>query len=378
MQPERFQAPSMQEAISRIRKELGEDAVILSTRRLRPGPRPLIEVTAARGGKAQSNEVDKRAGNWPDDAFEKLNGRLDEIVALIREIKAETLRPDMPEIKDIRQLKSTLGTVFDLLGLKDRESGCMAGIYYRLLANGVSSETASRLIDRLRANPARSGQDRMMEIEEYLEKSIPVSPDLAWGKRAIAFVGPPGVGKTTTMAKLAARYAIEEKAGVGLITTDTFKIGAAEQLKVFSRITGLPLEIVTGRSGREGLNRTIDKFPDKDVILIDTPGLSQANNHFGQLSEALRDPRIKTHLLLSPAVARENSIAAARRFGCIDFNSIILTKLDECTRFGSIYDLIDQVGKPVSFITTGQNIMKDIETADPVRIAKLITQNRLN
>ncbi|MEN6466369.1 MAG: hypothetical protein ABFD62_14445, partial [Syntrophaceae bacterium] len=95
------------------------------------------------------------------------------------------------------------------------------------------------------------------------------------------------------------------------------------------------------------------------------------------LSEALRDQRIKTHLLLSPAVARENSIAAARRFGSINFNSIILTKLDECTRFGSIYDIIDQIGKPVSYITTGQNITQDIETADPGRIARLITENKL-
>jgi len=371
MEPKRFQAASMQEAMAKIRKELGEDAVILSTRRVRAGFELLIEVTAARGDPAGRNEGEKRISIGSNGAFEHLNGRMDELVNLVKEIKGEALRPD------IQELKSTLGTVFDLLGLRNRETGYMTSIYYRLLANGVSSEMATRLVDRLRANPSSNGHDRMKEIEAYLQNSIPVSVDLAWGRRAIAFVGPPGVGKTTTMAKLAARYAIEEKASVGLITTDTFKIGAAEQLKVFSRITGLPLEVVTGRSGREGLHRTIDKFSDKDVILIDTPGLSQANNHFAQLSEALRDQRIKTHLLLSPAVARENSIAAARRFGSINFNSIILTKLDECTRFGSIYDIIDQIGKPVSYITTGQNITQDIETADPGRIARLITENKL-
>ncbi len=361
----------MQEAMAKIRKELGEDAVILSTRRVRSGVDFMIEVTAARGDSAGRGDREKRISVGSSGAFEQLNGRMDELVDLVKEIKGETLRPD------IQELKSTLGTVFDLLGLRNRESGYMTSIYYRLLANGVSSETAARLVDRIRGNPS-NGHDRMKEIEAYLQNSIPVSVDLAWGRRAIAFVGPPGVGKTTTMAKLAARYAIEEKASVGLITTDTFKIGAAEQLKVFSRITGLPLEVVTGRAGREGLHKTIDKFADKDVVLIDTPGLSQANNHFEQLSDALkRDQRIKTHLLLSPAVARENSIAAARRFGTINYNSIILTKLDECTRFGSIYDIIDQVGKPVSYITTGQNIMQDIETADPGRIARLITENKL-
>jgi len=373
MQPKRFQAPNMQEAISRIRKELGEDAVILSTRRLKAGAATLMEVTAARGDKPEQNEGEKRISIGSNGAFEHLNGRIDEILALVKEIKGEALR------SDIQQLKSALGTVFDLLGLSNRETGYMTSIYYRLLANGVSGEMAAMLVDKLRANPTPgNGHDRMKEIEAYLQTSIPVSADLARGSRAIAFVGPPGVGKTTTMAKLAARYAIEEKASVGLITTDTFRIGAAEQLKVFSRITGLPLEVVTGRSGREGLNRTIDKFSDKDVVLIDTPGLSQANNHFAQLSEVLRDQRIRTHLLLSPAVARENSIAAARKFTSVNFNSIILTKLDECTRFGSIYDIIDKVGKPLSFITTGQNIMHDIEAADPVRIAGLITGSRLN
>lgn len=375
MEPKRFQAPGMQEAIAKIRKELGEDAVILSTRRLRVGSESLIEVTAGRPDQSDQSghsEREKRISVGPNAVFEHLNGRMDEIVALVKEIKGETLGPE------IQDLKSTLGTVFDLLGLRNKDTGYMTSIYYRLLANGVSSEMASRLVDKLRANPSGNGNDKMKEIEKYLQTSIPVSVELAWGRRTIAFVGPPGVGKTTTMAKLAARYAIEEKASVGLITTDTFKIGAAEQLRVFSRITGLPLEVVTGRSGREGLGRTIEKFSDKDVILIDTPGLSQANNHFAQLSDALRDQRIKTHLLLSPAVARENSIAAARKFGSINYNSIILTKLDECTRFGSIYDIIDQVGKPVSFITTGQNITQDIETADPGRIARLITENKLS
>jgi len=372
MEPKKFQAPNMQEAIAKIRKELGEDAVILSTRRVRVGSESLIEVTAGRGEQSGPGGGERRISVGSNAAFDHLNGRMDELVSLMREIKGETLRPE------IQDLKSTLGTVFDLLGLRNKESGYMTSIYYRLLANGVSSETAARLVDKLRANPSPNGHDRMRDIEAYLQSSIPVSVDLAWGRRAIAFVGPPGVGKTTTMAKLAARYAIEEKASVGLITTDTFKIGAAEQLRVFSKITGLPLEVVTGRAGREGLGRTIDKFADKDVILIDTPGLSQTNNHFSQLSDALRDQRIKTHLLLSPAVARENSIAAARKFGSVDYNSIILTKLDECTRFGSIYDIIDQVGKPVSFITTGQNIMQDIEAADPGRLARLITENKLS
>lgn len=372
MEPRKFQASGMQEAMARIRKELGEDAVILSTRRLRGGAEPLIEVVAASGSAAGRGPGEKRISIGSNGSLDHLNGRIDELVDLVKEIKGETIRPELQE------LKSTLGTVFDLLGLRNKDTGYMTSVYYRLIANGVSSETAARLVDQLRANPSSNGHDRMKEIEAYLQTSIPVSVDMAWGRRAIAFVGPPGVGKTTTMAKLAARYAIEEKASVGLITTDTFKIGAAEQLKVFSRITGLPLEVVTGRSGREGLNRTIDKFADKDVILIDTPGLSQKNNHFDQLAEALkRDQRVKTHLLLSPAVARENSIAAARRFGSVDYNSIILTKLDECTRFGSIYDIIDQVRKPVSYITTGQNIMQDIETADPARIARLITENKL-
>jgi flagellar biosynthesis protein FlhF len=196
------------------------------------------------------------------------------------------------------------------------------------------------------------------------------------GKRTLAFVGPTGVGKTTTIAKLAARYALAEKRSVGLITTDTYRIAAVEQLKVYGKIMGLPVEVAgDGVAFRDALK----KFSDRETILIDTPGRSRKDgNHLLKLKGIIRDAPVEMHLLLSPTASREHMLDAAERFGIMDYGSIIFTKIDECTRFGPIYDVVDQVGKPVSYLTNGQNVPQDIEVAEPGKIAKLIVRNRLN
>lgn len=378
MQIKRYEAATIQEALIKIRKDLGEEAVILSTKRLRTGKSPLIEVTAARDGGAApgppAGGPSGRAEGGVKQPQGDLAGRIAEMAALLEEIRGGgALR------KELQEIKGTLNTFFDLLGLREKEKEHLPGIYYHLLSSGISEERSRKLTDHLAGNGAGAdGEDGdpLRAVEDLIGAAIPVSRREASGKRTLALVGPTGVGKTTTLAKLAARYALEKKVRVGLITTDTYRIAAVEQLKVYGRIMGIPVEVV---SDGTAFRKAVRKFSDRDAILVDTPGRSRRDGgHILKLKGILRDEPVETHLLLSPTASRENMLDAAERFGIMDYGSIIFTKLDECTRFGPIYDVIDQVGKPVSFLTNGQNVPQDIEAAEPGRIARLIVRSKLH
>jgi len=190
-------------------------------------------------------------------------------------------------------------------------------------------------------------------------------------------MGPTGAGKTTTLAKIAARAALEEKVKVGLVTTDTYRIAAADQLKTYGRIMEVPVEVV---SDKTAFRKALAKLADRDLILVDTPGKSSVESGY---VEKLRDlfqleTPVETHLLL-PLTASPDSLAQnLERFKPIGYQSIIFTKLDESRHYGVIYNVIDQERKPVSFITNGQNVPQDIEKINPGRLAKMIMNTSLH
>lgn len=377
MQIKRYEAATIQEALIKIRQDLGEDAVILATKRLRAGKQPLIEVTAARDDTSLPKPLtygpSGRLEAGTKKPEEDLAGRIGELAALMQEIRGGGALK-----KELQEIKGTLNTFFDLLGLREKEKEHLPGIYYHLLSSGISEERARKLTNHLAGDAGQGGADSdpLRAMEDLIGSSISVSRRDGRGKKTLAFIGPTGVGKTTTLAKLAARYALGEKARVGLITTDTYRIAAVEQLKVYAKIMGIPVEVV---SDGAAFRKAVQKFSDREAVLIDTPGRSQRDgSHILKLKGIIRDVPVETHLLLSPTASRETMLDAAERFGIMNYSSIIFTKLDECTRFGPIYDVVDQIGKPVSFTTHGQNVPQDIEAAEPGRIARLIVRNKLN
>jgi flagellar biosynthesis protein FlhF len=190
-------------------------------------------------------------------------------------------------------------------------------------------------------------------------------------------MGPTGAGKTTTLAKIAARAALEEKVKVGLVTTDTYRIAAADQLKTYGRIMEVPVEVV---SDRTAFRKALAKLADRDLILVDTPGKSSAESGY---VEKLRDlfqleAPMEAHLLL-PLTASQDSLARnLERFKAVGYQSIIFTRLDESRHYGVIYNVIDQERKPVSFVTNGQNVPQDIEKINPGRLANMIMNTSLH
>ncbi len=375
MQVKRYEASNVQEAMEKIRTDLGDDAVVLSTKRLRRGKTTFIEVTAARDLPVKACSREENRDRTPASGREEIRAEIDEI----RKI-AESLRGENPFRAQMSELKEMMSSLFDLVGSLREETG-LSAIYRRLVSGGMSRERAYGLV---KETPCGRGGNRpedyekaLRSVEESIGRSIAVPRDRIDPDRVVVFIGPTGVGKTTTLAKVAARYAIDFKKKVGLITTDTYRIAAAEQIRTYAKIMGLPLEIATEK---ESYRKALAKFSDKDCILVDTPGRSHLDSrHLKKIAEILAaDTPARAHLLLSLTSSTRNLLEAADRYSTINYDSIIFTKLDETRSFGAMFDVVAQSEKPVSYLTTGQNVPKDIERANPDRIAKLIVGHGMN
>jgi len=379
MQVKRYEAANIREALAMIKKDLGPDAIVLSTKKMKGAKHPGVEVFAARD--IHDVTESSAAGSF-DGREEFLLDSGDPLTALRSEIgELKTLLTDARGVTalqgELAELKETIHTFFDVLGMrrsKEQTTGHLARIYYDLIGCGISKARAWKLMETVKKEfPAGGNGDyerSIRMVEDLMAKSIPLPAEKTPRKRVQVFVGPTGAGKTTTLAKLAARYALAEKLSVGLITTDTYRIAAAEQLKTYARIIGIPLAVATEK---EAFQKALDGFSGKDIILIDTPGRSRRDEHsLRDLKDLLAVPVPReANLLLSLAASQENSMDAATRFGIFDYDHIIFTKLDECTRPGLLYDLVSQIGKPVSYVTNGQNVPQDIEKMNPVKLTKL-------
>lgn len=381
MQVKRYEAANMKEALARIKKDLGPEAIVISTKRL-PGEKKLIEIMAARdegpepGGEARGEGT---GGREKSLSFEKrelisyFRKEMEELKALVQGARKDNLSEEFADLKD------SLQDFFDIIGLRGQseEKTVLSSIYNYLVGRGVSKARACKLLEAIKQDiPAQEIPDCAsgLRIAERLIQATLSHNKEGKGKKVKIFLGPTGVGKTTTLAKLAARYALEQKLTVGLITMDTYRIAAVEQLNAYARIMGLPLEVA---SEQDTFRQAVQKFDDKDVILVDTPGKSRTDkDYFSILQDLVTGNReVETNLLLSLTSSRENMMEVVRRYGKLDCDQIIFTKMDECTGCGFLYDVIAQAGRPVSFVTTGQNVPHDIELANPSRLAELIMWN---
>jgi len=239
------------------------------------------------------------------------------------------------------------------------------------VADLIVGEIANLRLPRGYPDPSRA----RAVVGSQLMKLFVANPPLDEGTlpRTIVLVGPTGVGKTTTIAKLAARAKINEKRRVGLITLDTFRIAAVDQLEKYAEIIGLPLLVAT--NPRE-LEEAVEEFRAKktDMVFIDSAGRSPRDElKMTELREFLSVlPEAEVHLVLSTTTHGKTILSTANRFSGIGFQKVILTKVDETISFGSLVNALVSIGRPVSFVTDGQNVPDDIVTSDPERLADLV------
>jgi flagellar biosynthesis protein FlhF len=241
----------------------------------------------------------------------------------------------------------------------------------------IDEATARDLLDRARAGSNDAPTDPLIlksRVAQLLENEVRTTGPIETvpGQcRVIAMVGPTGVGKTTTIAKLAANYRLREKKRVGLITVDTYRVAAVEQLRTYADIIDLPMEVVaTPREMREAVAR----LSELDLVLMDTAGRSPRDEvRIQELRSMLGEANpAEVHLVLSSTAGTQSLLGTVERFTEVGATSILLTKLDEATSYGHLLPVVRNSKLPLSYLTDGQDVPDDIQVAQPRKLAQLL------
>jgi flagellar biosynthesis protein FlhF len=362
MKIKKFKARNFSEALDLVKKELSEEAVILSTEE-KNGIRPFVEVTAAvdydnvrygrrgtgmkegrkqvDGPQADSHEegecVPARAA-WDDGLFE-IKNEIGSLRDSIEDIKNSGYRLSLPPEK--------------------------RAVFHFLTERSIREEFALRVCEKaggLGGIPSTVSADIRVKAHDS-------------DKKAVMLIGPTGVGKTTTIAKLAAR-AIKEGKKAAIVNLDTYRIGAVEQVRIYSRIMGIPMTTVTDAKELEDV---LLKFArSRDVIFIDTTGRNPRDESHVEEIQSMCQVTVpmEVHLLMSASCDDVFMIDAYRFYRRLPVDYIAFTKVDEAIRFGSLYNILLTYQKPVAFITTGQKVPDDLKYVTPEKLSNLILRKR--
>jgi flagellar biosynthesis protein FlhF len=355
----RYEARDIQEALRLVKKDLGPEAVILSVNKTNhAGDGPFK--------KANQVEVVAMADDQKNKAVgARLSNGVDELTLINR------LKGDIQDIKDMFLAFLGHGDSWD----SRNGHGGLLKIYRGLTACGIDRIWVSRFLTQsdLRVGIEKNGgTDLIPMILSRLQDTFDViDPSATQRKQKVwVFVGPTGVGKTTTIAKLGAKFSLEHKK-VFLVTLDTCRIGAVEQLKTYAEIIGIPFHAVPKV---DLLRELIQNHRDRCCILIDTAGRSPSDAfHLDELRNFLgKHPTVDTHLVLS-ATGKDGDLASAiDQFSTFPLRSLIFSKIDEPREYGSMFNQLARFRIPVSYLGIGQKVPQDLELASKVRIAHLV------
>jgi flagellar biosynthesis protein FlhF len=356
-----FRAKSFREALAQVKREMGDDAVILSSVEGKGLP-PSVEVEAA---------VDYEIG-------EASSPRLPDPVPAAPIVRPSPERDPLPETGEMGQLRQALtevraevGSIREYLEATQAEaaeaslSPAKRDVLRYLRGRGVREEHARQLCGRAEC---------LKEIPRAMLEDVTVREAPLESGRAVMLIGPTGVGKTTTIAKLAAA-ATQVGKRAAIVSLDSYRIGALEQIRIYSKIMGIPLEIAPDA---RRVKACVARHADKDVVFIDTTGRNPMSGTFlSELSPIYEaGVPVETHLLISATCDYDFLEGAWKAYSRLPVDYVGVTKVDEAVRYGALYNVAALCGKPIAYLTTGQTVPGDISFPSRKKVLQMVlTEN---
>lgn len=426
MKVKTYRAASMKEALAEVKKELGHDAFILSGKEVK-GKKMMglfgtsyFEVTAAVDYVASTTKATPQAKASPS-AVRPDRVELDDIqdtfkfsltspkrsVLASKPAVERTVAPALslaePEgeaanevlLQEIRDLRSMILSMprpaAQVRPATHQRTSVVSRaakfahpvyeeVYLDLQARELDDDLARELIEDVIRERKTTSSPNKKQVERkiascllrriHLNEEL-LAPPKEGGQRILAMIGPTGVGKTTTLAKLAARAVLNQRLKVGFITIDTFRIAATEQLKTYAEIIDVPTKVV---ENVKGLARAIEEFADKDLVLIDTAGRSPREiGSLQELANAFNElPNVQKALLLSATTKRSDLTEITEIYKIFHPGCVIFTKIDETEVYGPVLSHLARSANPLACLTVGQNVPKDLVVPDALYMSALI------
>lgn len=370
MQVKKYIAPTLKSATEQMKNEMGDEALILSTRVIRESGYPdqkMFELTAGIEDVVTYHETSSHTEAKKEEIYKSFEEELQKISSKV--FKNST------EIEDqigVRKLKENTNAEIE-------KPQSFKSIVEKTIKKLEEEEIEKQIIKKIILQLKKYGKIiRTNNLDNYIISSIAsmiptkeFNVSKGSSPKVVSLVGPTGVGKTTCIAKLAIISKILHNLDVGLISIDTYRIGALDQLKVFSDVSNIDMLVAYEP---KDLNEIMKQFSSKDVVFIDTAGRSQKNEEFlMKAQEFLNFANVdETYLVMSATSSIKTLLDIADKFTISNYDSIIFSKIDEGVAFGNLLNLITKINVPSIFLTNGQVIPDDIISADADYMAKII------
>jgi flagellar biosynthesis protein FlhF len=388
MKIKKYVARDFKTAIQKAKEEMGRDAIILHTRQVKKGGilgllyPPRVEITVVVDDKLQVNTDRRRLGNTTSEsavAKPEMSAGLDTTYTLDNSQKASHEDAVLQEIHKMKHLitdiKSRMHEVEVIKGVPEQ----VQQFYETLISNNVDRDIALKVVNSVANRLPKDGMSDdtwardvcLHTLQEVIQRVEPIQVKSERQGMIVFMVGPTGVGKTTTIAKLAANLTFLDNKNVALITLDTYRVSAADQLRTFAEIIGIPISVVFTPND---MMLAIEQYQQKDLIFVDTAGRSPYNYEQMEELREFVDIAKPDEIILVMSVTTDNNdlINIYERFQSIGVDKLIFTKLDETYNYGSILNALYEIKKPIAYLTTGQNVPDDIEVPDSLRLAQML------
>ena len=381
----KFQGATEQEALQLAKQELGKDVIITHIKSIKPKgvyrlfKKPLVEITAAvdeekiyekKNYQQIAEELKKNPYefrvNKEEEKSSAIEQKLDSLQTMLeKQLREQTTGVEKEKEKEIPEEEEQTAAM-----------ACVQMIYNQLVANEVEEVFANKVIAEIEQSlkPDATVDNILSTIYQKIVLKLGETKELeleAGKTKYVFFIGPTGVGKTTTIAKLASSLKLSKKAKVALFTADTYRIAAVDQLRSYATILNLPLRVIYSETE---IKEAVEEFKDYDVVLIDTAGRSHKNREqrddIERLLLSVPEENREVYLVLSATTKYKDLVKITETYSEIVKYNLIFTKLDETAGIGNIFNIKMQTGAPLSYTTFGQSVPDDISKINPQAVAK--------